>query len=358
MKTFSCSCGNRLYFENTRCLTCGKVLGYLPDMGMLSPLVALGDGRWRPDLEGLRGRRYRQCRHYAVENVCNWMIAETDDGVFCRACRLNEAIPNLAKPGNRQAWLRIEKAKRRLIYTLDRLGLPVFGKAADPAHGLAFAFLEDVDDSLEFNDEGGSGRIYTGHLNGTITINLAEADPSTRERVREAMNEQYRTLLGHFRHESGHYYWYRLVATSEWLAPFRALFGDEREDYARSLARYYAAGPPKDWPSRHVSAYAAAHPWEDWAETWAHYLHLVDTLEMARDYELAIHGRPVRSLEATLDATTDLYDLLADWHQLTQTLNALNRSMGQPDAYPFTLTGQAVEKIALVHRLIAASAAG
>lgn len=356
MKTFTCSCGNRLYFENTRCLSCGKTLGYLPDLGLIAPLITAGGSAWRPDIEAHRGRRYRKCRHYAVENVCNWMIAEGDAGVFCRACRLNEAIPNLGKPGNRQAWLRIEKSKRRLIYTLDRLGLPVAGKTVDSARGLAFAFLEDADDSLEFNDDGGSGRIFTGHLNGTITINLAEADPSTRERVREAMNEQYRTLLGHFRHESGHYYWYRLVESGPWLGTFREVFGDERADYATSLARYYSAGPPANWSRRHVSAYAAAHPWEDWAETWAHYLHLVDTLEMARDYELAVHGNRIRALESTRDGTADMDDLLADWHQLTQALNALNRSMGQPDAYPFTLTGLAVEKMRLVHRVIADSA--
>lgn len=356
MKTFTCSCGNQLYFENTRCLACGKKLGYLPDLGRLSPLVPAEENLWRPEPSEDVRARYRMCRNYAVEDVCNWMVPAGDPEPYCHACRLNEAIPNLGKPNNRQAWLRIEKAKRRLIYTLDRLRLPVVGKLRDPRKGLAFAFLEDGDDSLEFNDEGSGGRVLTGHLDGTITINLAEADPSTRERVREAMNEQYRTLLGHFRHESGHYYWYRLVDRSPWIGEFRELFGDERTDYAASLAKYYAAGPPPNWPSRHVSAYAGAHPWEDWAETWAHYLHLVDTLEMAGDYELAVHGRPMRTLEAAREEMADLDGLLADWHHLTQALNSLNRCMGQPDAYPFALTGLAVEKIRLVHRIITASA--
>lgn len=355
MKTFLCSCGNQLFFENTLCLTCGKQLGYLPDIAKLSPLLPVDDELWHSDLPGYEQPRYRMCRNYSSENACNWMVSASDEEHYCQSCRLNGIIPDLGKPCNRQAWLRIEKAKRRLLYSLYYLHLPVIGKTQDLQGGLAFAFLEDSANQFEFDNDN-NNQVLTGHHDGTITINLAEADPSTRERVREAMNEQYRTLLGHFRHESGHFYWERLINGTHWLDEFRSLFGDEKADYALSLEKYYSAGPPVDWSNNYVSAYASSHPWEDWAETWAHYLHLVDTVEMARDYELTVRGRPIHSLEFASDEDSDFDVLLTDWNELTKVLNSLNRSMGQPDAYPFTVTGMAVEKIHFVNRIIAASA--
>ena len=249
-------------------------------------------------------------------------------------------------------------------WTLLALGLPIVDRHDDPESGLAFEFLADPDPSVEFSDSlGGHSRVMTGHRGGKITINLAEADPSAREGIRKQMNELYRTLLGHFRHEIGHYYWSQLVESTPWLEQARVLFGDERQEYADALERYYREGPAADWPQHYISAYASAHPWEDWAETWAHYLHMVDTLETAHDFGYSIKGRKVMQPSAVLkNAMQHAYDpaarnatfdtLLGDWINLTVAMNSLNRSMGLPDAYPFVLLSEAAEKLRFVHRLI------
>lgn len=367
MKTFQCVCGNTLHFENTGCLACGRTLGFLPDRGVLSALEAAGEGGWRALHPAAGGGLYRMCGNYKDQNVCNWMMPKADTQRFCRACRLNHLIPNLADEKNRVFWYRIELAKRRLLYTLHGLGLPVVGRDEDPEHGLRFEFLADPADSHGFSAEVGQNRrILTGHRAGLITINLAEADSSAREEMREKMNELYRTLLGHFRHEVGHYYWDRLVRETQWLENFRSLFGDERQDYDAALERYYAQGGPADWRQSFVSAYATSHPWEDWAETWAHYLHMVDTLETAHDFGFAIQGRELRPPSATLPEGQQLAaapqatnvsfaELIDDWGALTVALNAVNRSMGLPDAYPFVLSPRTVEKLRFVHQIIAAA---
>ena len=203
----------------------------------------------------------------------------------------------------------------------------------------------------------------TGHRGGLITINIAEADPGAREEMRERMNEAYRTLLGHFRHEIGHYYWMRLVDNSDWLAAAREVFGDEREDYTSAIERYYQDGPPPDWSRHFISAYASSHPWEDWAETWAHYLHIVDTLETAHDFGFSMRGKPVTSPHEVLDRDVQyaygmnvrratFANLLEDWVQLTVALNSLNRSMGLRDPYPFALSPGAAQKLGFIHQLV------
>ncbi|MEJ2509648.1 MAG: putative zinc-binding peptidase [Gammaproteobacteria bacterium] len=371
MKNFRCVCGNTVYFENSQCLACGRALGYLPDRATLSALEpaaadSRGEGQWRAVAPAAGGgdRLYRQCVNYARERVCNWMVPADDPHAFCISCRLNDVIPNLSDPQNRVLWRRIEEAKRRLLYTLYALGLPVIGREVDPERGLGFEFLADQVSGLEFADPFGQhAHVITGHRAGLITINVAEADPSARERMRERMNEQYRTLLGHFRHEIGHYYWERLVRPTACLEAFRTLFGDERGDYEAALAHYHANGAPPDWQVNYVSAYAAAHPWEDWAETWAQYLHIVDTLETAHDYGFELCGRvlaaPIERTEAadaaSADSQTrnDVFDeLLADWSALSLAMNSLNRSMGLPDAYPFAVSGHAADKVHFVHRLV------
>lgn len=364
MRNFRCTCGNTVYFENSQCLVCGRALGFLPGRLGVSALEPLPDARFRALADGAV---YRQCRNYADEQVCNWMVASGDHQPYCRACRLNHVIPNLRDTRNRVLWARIERAKRRLLFGLYTLRLPVVGRDLDPDAGLAFDFLADPAAETEFADEAGGQRVLTGHRAGIITINLAEADPSARESIREQMGEQYRTLLGHFRHEIAHWYWDRLVSGRDWEQGYRALFGDERTDYAEALRRYYAEGPRRDWQQHGVSAYASAHPWEDWAETWAHYLHMVDTLETAHDHGFALQGRAVRPPATVRDggaqqaaapgaAPAGFDDLLADWVQLTLALNALNRSMGLRDAYPFALGPGAIEKLRFVHRVIEAAA--
>ncbi len=356
MRTFRCACGNPVYFENTLCYRCERTLGFVPRQGRISAIEPAGKTDvWRAVGGGVGEELYRQCANYSEYDVCNWMVDVDDPDPFCHACRLNRVIPDLAVPENIPLWFRIEVAKRRLIYTLDRLGLPVFGKAVDAERGLAFEFLRDIDSEQdEFSNlVAGRQRVLTGHRTGVITINIAEADPGQREKIRESMAEGYRTLLGHFRHEIAHYYWDLLVRESEWLPAVRELFGDERTDYDAALTQYYARGPAQDWTSRHISAYASAHPWEDWAETWAHYLHMADTLETAHDYGLSVSSR-------TLEATTggmagDLTQVLADWSALTAALNALNRSMGMADAYPFAISPPVAEKLSLIDRIIASS---
>ena len=217
--------------------------------------------------------------------------------------------------------------------------------------GLAFEFLADAAD--------GPPAVLTGHNGGVITINLAEADDAERERRRHALGEPYRTLLGHMRHESGHYYWDRLIDGTDRHDEFRARFGDEREDYQAALQRHYANGAPADWQTRFVTAYASAHPWEDWAETWAHYLHMTDTLETAAACGVSI--RPRRSDEPTLAKVPSTagtlaspFDrLIASWYPMTYLLNSLNRGLGLADAYPFVLSPPAVEKLRFVHDTIA-----
>ena len=364
MRNFSCACGSTIHFENSQCLSCGRALGFLPQRLLLSALEPEPEGCYRALADGVL---YRQCRNYAEERACNWMVAADTSQPYCRACRLNHLIPNLSDARNRVLWMRIERAKRRLLFGLYALRLPVIGRDIDPAAGLTFDFLADPDVETEFADDAGAQRVLTGHHGGIITINTAEADPSAREGIRERMGEQYRTLLGHFRHEIGHWYWDRLVRASSWESGYRELFGDERTDYAAALRRYYADGPRPDWQQQGVSAYASAHPWEDWAETWAHYLHMVDTLETAHDHGFVLKGRAVRSPGATRVGTkgpaaasepepAGFNELLTDWIQLTLALNALNRSMGQRDAYPFTLGPRAVNKLLFVHRVIEAAA--
>jgi hypothetical protein len=356
MRTFDCACGNKLYFENTVCLKCTGELGYLPDCSDLARLRPSGDDLWSAETAARDVGLYRKCANYAVHNVCNWMIPAAESSPLCHACRLNRVIPDLSSEENRSLWYRIEQAKRRLVYTLDMLGLPVFDKSIDVERGLAFEFLRDpVSDTDEFfNLVGESQRILTGHKRGVITINVAEADPGARERMREQMREAYRTLLGHFRHETGHYYWELLVLDSPWLEKVRALFGDERQDYNAKLSAYYENGPSHEWPSHFISAYASSHPWEDWAESWTHYLHMADTMETAHHLGLSVQGR---AMELMLPGNPErLTALLEDWSGLTEALNMLNRSMGLPDAYPYTIGPAATEKLLLIDEIIANAA--
>ena len=257
--------------------------------------------------------------------------------------------PQPRRPGNRSAWYRLEVAKRRLLFTLIELGLPLENRTGDSTRGLTFDFLADAGP--------GAAPVLTGHEDGVITINIAEADDAERERRRTAMHEGYRTLLGHMRHESGHYYWDRLIGGTPELEEFRSVFGDERADYAAALGVYYERGPA-DWQERFVSAYASSHPWEDWAETWAQYLHMVDTIETAAACGLSL--KPRRRDEPTVARMPDpvspkpaAFDQLIDsWFPLTYVLNNLNRGLGHGDAYPFVLSPTAVAKLRFVEDVV------
>lgn len=288
---------------------------------------------------------YRSCANLGSACGCNWLVRD-GDGELCISCRLNRFIPDLSDPNRAECWNKIELAKRRLISSLLALGLPV-------GPPLTFDFLATLPDGPV---------VTTGHMDGTITLNIEEADDATRERNRKQLHEPYRTLLGHLRHESGHYYWDRLVANSHWLAEFRELFGDEQEDYGQALQKHYAEGPKAGWEQTFVSAYAASHPWEDWAETWAHYLHMEDTLATAASFRLDVNSVEVRIAPFSADGPSGAPDeqflaFVDNWVRLTAVLNELSRSMGLADFYPFVLSRTSVAKLHFVHRVIQGSTA-
>jgi hypothetical protein len=357
MKLFKCQrCGQQLYFDNTRCEACGAVLGYLPERMILSVLHEAGDERWQPAVAPEFEVRF--CAN-AAEGACNWLLPEDSVTSYCHACRLNRTIPDLSDDQHALLWQRLEDAKHWMIYGIMRLGLPLIDKNQDARRGLAFDFLSD--DGMDFRD---GPAVMTGHAEGLITINLAEADDAVRERARQQMDEPYRTLLGHFRHEVGHYYWERLVRDRDALDPFRAVFGDECRDYGQSLREHHEKGPPADWQKAYVSAYASAHPWEDFAESWAHYLHIVDTLETAFAFRLSVDPRAAQdpSLSTDIDfdpyGETDFDRLIGAWLPVTFAVNSLNQSMGQPRLYPFLLAPKVVDKLRYIHNLIKSATAG
>jgi hypothetical protein len=349
MKTFHCThCENLIFFENVRCLNCGHSLAFLPDRGTMAALIQSPDGLWRAEIEAPDSVGYRLCANYDKISVCNWVVPAEDSNDFCRSCRLNRIIPDLSTQRNTAAWFRLEVAKRRLLYTLLGLNLPVVPKNGNDISGLAFEFLED-------SPVGDAKRVMTGHDNGLITINIAEADDVHRERQRTLQKEPYRTLLGHFRHEIGHYYWDGLIANGPKLDAFRALFGDERADYQQALNRHYGEGPPAHWEQNYISAYSTMHPWEDWAESWAHYLHMVDALETASAAGLTL--RPKRRDEPRMQPPPDPLNpnhrdfgaMIESWLSLTYVLNNLSRGLGLPDSYPFVLSSPAIEKLRFIH---------
>jgi hypothetical protein len=351
MKTFHCShCQNLVFFENIRCLNCGRSLAFLPDRRLMAALTPGEGGVWRAEIPPGDCRPYRLCANYDQVSVCNWVVAVEDPHDFCPSCRLNRIIPDLTSGRNREAWFRLEVAKRRMLYTLMGLGLAIEPKDGGNA-GLAFEFLEDSTD-------GDAKRVLTGHDNGLITINIAEADDVHRERQRSLQKEPYRTLLGHFRHEIGHYFWDRLIAYGPLLEDFRALFGDERADYQQALDRHYGEGPPSRWEDSFISAYSTMHPWEDWAESWAHYLHMVDALETAGAAGLAL--RPKRPDEPQMQPPPDPlspsyrdFDAMIEaWLSLTYVLNNLSRGLGLPDSYPFVLSAPAIRKLRFIHDIL------
>lgn len=355
MKRFSCErCGARVFFENVTCEGCKAQLGFIPQE------LTMGSFESDADPSGPMARlssasqsSYRRCVHRLPPVACNWMVGADDTEPLCVSCRTTEVFPTLDKLENGPRWSRIEAAKRRMTYGLLSLNLPVPNKDVDPRDGVAFHFLEDTDPKK---------KVLTGHDDGLITLNIAEADDAHREDVRTRMHEPYRTLLGHFRHEIGHYYWDRLIADTPWQERFRALFGDERADYGEALQRHYES-PVADWPERFISVYASSHPWEDWAECWAHYMHLWDGLETAAAWGLrldaAVPNTPPVEANAIGGGEQGFRErVVADWLPISQFSNAMSRSMGGHDAYPFVMPDPVLEKLEFIHQVIAAGVRG
>jgi hypothetical protein len=354
MKLFKCDhCGQPVYFENTFCVQCNASLGFDPqrmDMIALQPardnIYTVFDNK-----ENATATQYKYCVN-KQHNVCNWLLPHDNQTEFCIACGLNNIIPDLSQPDHWEKWARIEVAKHRLVYSLLRFKLPVVSKTKDEAKGIAFDFVAD-------ENKKGSKRILTGHDHGLITLNIAEADDVLREMARNQMDEVYRTLLGHFRHEIGHYYWEQLIKNSNRLQPFRQLFGDETTDYTEALKQHYSKAATEEWKESFISAYASSHPWEDWAETWAHYIHIVDTMETAYSFGMTLKPRSAdadndMSARLNIDPYTakSIEDIIERWIPLSFVMNSLNRAMGMKDSYPFVINEAVKQKLNFIHETI------
>jgi hypothetical protein len=343
VRPFPCSvCEQLLFFDNSTCLRCGSSLGYLPEERQLVTLRAFDDGS--VERADGQGGRYRRCANQLVAR-CNWLIPADDPGALCASCRLTTIRPNDSEFDSLAAFADAEAAKRRLLHQLAELQLPVIDRAIDEQRGVSFEFLSS------------RGRnVTTGHEAGVITLDLSESDDAHREFVRQQLGEPYRTVLGHLRHEIGHYYWPRLVVDHGHLDSFRALFGDDRISYQEALAQHYSAAGHTDWTGSHVSQYATMHPWEDWAETFAHYLHIDAGLATAAALGIEV-GEPARSAGVAAWVTRDqisIGPMVQSWLGLTLALNAMSRSLGQAELYPFVLSPTVVEKLDFVHRLVTA----
>jgi hypothetical protein len=342
MQRFSCACGNVLFFGSFQCLQCKGEVGYDPAAETIQILQPGGD--------------FKRCANGTQHGVCNWLLPRASEHTQCLACRMNRTIPDLTDSQNLLLWGRMEGAKRRLLHTLLRLGIPLSTKAEDPENGLAFDILSSA----------ANPTVTMGHLNGVITVNLEEADDTYRQINRQQLGESSRTLLGHFRHESAHYLWQRFLSSLAWedsrRIAFRERFGDEWTDYAAALAAHYQSGPPPGWEQHHITAYAASHPWEDWAETWAHYLHIVDGLETSeslgiqvRHLALPLVELPVEAgfLPTILASTPEQEGAFLAWLQrwmcLSTVLNEISHSLGEPPLYPFTIPVHVAQKLRMAH---------
>ncbi|SFI28209.1 hypothetical protein SAMN04488095_0373 [Jannaschia pohangensis] len=335
-------CGNQVHFNNSQCFTCHAVLAYAP---LEDQLVGL-----TPDMTAPSGRT---CCSNREKIGCNWLRESNDSTGLCLSCLHTTRIPDTFDPIKAGHWSRLERAKRRLFYALIKFGLPLEPQPDRTTGSLMFEFLSD-----EIKPDGKVKRVMTGHASGCITINIEEADDAIREKHRTALREPYRTLIGHFRHEVAHYYWEKLIVGQDMLDACRATFGDDRADYGAALRAHYANGPRPDWQQSFVSSYACAHPWEDFAETWAHYFHMVGGLETA--YAYGLNPQPIIPGAPQLVQLDDPYhvsdhaQLLEHWVPLTVAMNAMNRAMGHRDYYPFALTPVISDKLKFIHDLIEA----
>lgn len=350
MKLFQCTyCKNTVVFENHTCVNCGHFLGYA---SYYNTIISLESTLFQWQLSELGNKKYTYCKNQK-QNVCNWLVETSKDSEYCLACSLNRTIPHLLDEENLQKWKQIEIAKHRLVYQLLRYRLPVVSKMEDEQKGLCFDFLAKEDLPEKSKD------IRTGHANGVITLLISEADPVIRERIKQQMSERYRTLLGHFRHEVGHYFWDRLVRDNpKILHNFRNLFGDESRSYTDALEQHYNKGPKANWQQSFISKYASSHPWEDWAETWSHYLHLTDVLETAYNFGLQTNPKITAQENLKMNASFDPYlepnfkNFMDTGIPLLYTLNSMNRSMGEDDPYPFIISEPVKKKLEFIHNLL------
>ncbi|MBB1275379.1 putative zinc-binding metallopeptidase [Pseudoalteromonas sp. SR43-3] len=374
MKTFKCNCTEQLilFFESSHCLACGRTVGIDDEFDQVEPYeIDEQSGLFykaeAPDVF------YKKCDNNAQYHVCNGMVnldtfipVADKAEVLCFSCRFNETVPDLSIVEHIPLWKKMETAKRRALYTLKSLSLPLNTTIQEPESGLSFDFITDRNVSDHFvSPIIGQDVVFTGHDCGHITINLAEADDVARSQAKIAMGERYRTLLGHFRHELGHYYFDQLIANSpKKHALCKQYFGDDELDYQQALDTHYKQGAPANWHETFISEYATMHPYEDWAETWAHYMHIIDTLETAKNFSItgSTTGNEFELDEADelrlpqsayyFNSQTPIDAILDTWMEFSIILNSLNRSMGLADAYPFVLTQAVRTKLSFIHHAI------
>ena len=342
MHAFRCPrCRGLAFLESLTCPRCGTAIGiHLATQEMLEadPAGVEHDGsRWVP------------CSNRSWE--CNWLVEQGAEDARCFSCRLTRRRP---EPDDTIALEKLAvtaRDKRRLLLRLMTLGLPIT-PWYERQGGLGFDLL---------SSRSGHGPVRIGHASGIITIDLAESLDDVRERLRVQLGEPYRTMLGHFRHESGHYYQWILVEQTDFITECRELFGDERASYSDAIARHYATGAPEGWREHHISEYATMHPWEDFAETWAHYLHITDTLGTLAAAGVDLSRRPMPGVlthdivPRTSYAGVSSHEMLADWYWCSKLLNRANQAMGKGDLYPFTIVPEVARKLDFVHRVVQGS---
>jgi hypothetical protein len=325
VKAFSCRvCGNALFFENSVCVSCGTNLGYSRTEHDIVPVDT--EGRY-VDGDGLV---WHVCRNLGLSG-CTW-LSRTEGGQ-CFACDLTRTRPADDDAEGLAQLPVAESAKRRLVVELDARGLPITTRDEDPEHGLCFDMLSSVAED-----------VVIGHDDGVITIDLAEGDDAHRAKVQAELAEPYRTMLGHLRHEVGHYYEMVLVRGDALLEACRELFGDERADYQAEIDRHYSEGPPADWQASYISTYATMHPFEDFAETFAHWMHIGEAVETARAYGLTTVDPSAFSRFSEL--------VTGVWIPLSTALNQINRAMGSDDLYPFVIPPPVLAKLDFVADLV------
>ncbi|MEE4383347.1 MAG: putative zinc-binding metallopeptidase [Pseudomonadales bacterium] len=271
---------------------------------------------------------------------CNWIAPEA--GAFCRACAMTALAPDPAVPGAMANWAQTEAAKR---WVLDNLGRWNWFRPEDPGARPVFHMLDE-----------GRTPVLMGHVDGVVTISVAECDPVLRTTRQEALAEPYRTMIGHVRHEVAHMLWWRLSLRADFLDAFRATFGNERTDYRAALEHHYAHGPPAAWREHFLTSYASTHPHEDWAETAAHLLHLTDIADSFVAAGLSVEGVPGGFRDPYADP--DAGRLLRASTAVAVGVNHVNRSMGLSDLYPFVLSAAALGKLAFVHDWLRRGAQG
>ena len=334
MIKFKCPCGADTYFDSVNCMSCGRTIGLNPNTWAFELIKE----RSHPDIEKSQGRS-AICNNGFEYGVCNWIQEPDSQNGLCLACSFNRYIPRLDTQENISRWKVLELAKRRLLFNSLRLNIRWSSGWVLPNGGLLFDFLEDSRTSAKVDP---TEFVSTGYSDGVITINLLEADPAQRAAQKTANNEVYRTVLGHMRHESGHYIWDLLHSENETRESFKHTFGDPEQNYHEALTDFYSNGQSPEWAENYITPYASSHPVEDWAEMWGHFLHIIDGLETAKEHHLIGSDSNQMSMR----------EKLAAWQDLTIKLNEMNRSMGRNDLYPFVICEPVVQKFEYIDELI------